>query len=300
MPMNAAQFLALLEPQFLNKIWHESEPLEEQKYQRVVNVKDMGNKAFVEDAKMAGFGPLQPIAEGGPVTYDEAITPIFRRYDYTVRGLGYKITDKLIRNEQYSQVELFERDLRRALDADIEEFVADLFNNATNTTISTGFDSLALASTAHTRQDGGPVQSNRNSSDVALSLGALHDAIIQFNKWVNDRGRPIRYSPKFLLIPPDLEITAREILESEMRHDTANNAKNVVTRYGIEPIVWRWLEGTTYWALLGEGHDINFLWQIRPESKSETDFETDVIKRKVRWGGARGHGHWISYFHGSS
>lgn len=300
MPMTLSQFLALAEPQFINKIWHESETIVEPIYTKLVNVKDMDDKLFVEDFKMAGFGALQPIAEGGPVTYDEALTPIRRRYDYIQRGLGYQITDKLVRNEQFGQVELFERDLRRSVDDDLETFVAALYNNATNTTISAGFDGLALASTAHTRQDGGATQANRPTTLSALDLAGLQAGLIQFNKWLNDRGRPIRGTVKKLVITPDLELTAREILESQMRPDTANNATNVITRYGLDIVVWRYLTGTTFWGLLGDMTDINFYWQYRPESSSEEDFETKVIKRQVRWAGGRGHGHWINFYLGNT
>lgn len=299
MPMTLTQFLALAEPQFINKIWHESEQIVEPIYSRLANTKDMDDQLFVEDFKMAGFGALQTIDEGGPVSYDEALTPIRRRYDYTVRGLGYQITDKLVRNEKFGQVELFERDLRRAVDDDIETFVAAMYNNVTNTTISAGFDGLSLANTAHTRQDGGDTQSNRPTTLSALDLAGLQAGLIKFNKWVNDRGRPIRGNAMRMVIPPDLELTARELLESQMRPDTANNATNVVTRYGLDIVVWRYLSSTTFWALVGDNHDINFYWQFRPESKSETDFDTDVIKRKVRWAGARGHGHFINFYLGN-
>lgn len=300
MPMTSTQFLALLEPQALNKIWHESETIVEPIYPMVVNVKDMDNQLFIEDFKMAGFGGLQTIDEGGPVTYDEALTPIRRRYDYTVRGLGYQITDKLIRNERFGQVELFERDLRRAVDDDIETFVVAVFNNATATTISSGFDGLALSSTAHTRQDGGTTQSNRPTTLTALSLASLQDGLIQFNKWNNDRGRPVRSAPQAILTVPDLELTARELLESQDRPDTANRAKNVVTRYGLDIIVWRYLTGTTFWALVGDLHDLNFYWQFRPETSSTEDFDSKVIKRQARWAGARGHGHWIGFYQGNT
>jgi hypothetical protein len=300
MPMTLTQFIALAEPQFLNKIWHESETIVEPIYTKLSNQKDMNDQLFVEDFKMAGFGPLQTISEGGPVTYDEALTPIRRRYDYTVRGLGYQITDKLVRNEQFGQVQLFERDLKRAVDDDIETFVAALYNNATNTTISAGFDGLSLANTAHLRQDGGATQANRPTTLSALDLGGLQAGLIQFNKWVNDRGRPIRSKPLRLVIPPDLELTARELLESQMRPDTANNATNVITRYGLDIVVWRYLTSTTFWSLVGDMHDINFYSQFKPESKSEVDFDTDVIKRKSRWAGARGHGHFIGFYLGNT
>ena len=49
---------------------------------------------------------------------------------------------------------------------------------------------------------------------LALSLSALHNGIIQMKKWLNDRGRPRQHMAKRLIIPPDLAITAAELLQS--------------------------------------------------------------------------------------
>lgn len=298
MPMTAAQFLALMEPG-LNAIWHEAEEPLESVYASVMNVRDM-DKQTVRDAKMAGFGPLQRQAEGSDIIFDEAITPVSVSYNYVVDALGYQVTDKLIRDELYDQVDLFERDLNRSAQDTEETFAAAIFNAATATTVATGFDGLALASTAHTRLDGGATQANRPSTLAALSLGALHDGLIQFNKWVNDRGRPFKGTPKTMLIVPDLMLTAAEILESDMRPDTANNAKNVITRFGIKPLVWRYLTGTTFWSLIGDKHDINFLWRFRPETGSYVGFRNNTFERKVRQGYARGFGHWVNYYQGNT
>ncbi len=298
MAMTAGQFLVLLETG-LSNIWFDPFPIAPSEIEAILNVRDM-QKVTETDAKMTGFGDLQTQDEGQSIIFDQAIAPVTRNYDFTIRALGYKITEKLFDWELYGQVMKFEQGLRESAENDTQTFGFGILNNATNTTVSTGFDGLALASTAHTRLDGGATQANRPTSFGALSVSTLQTGLTQFKKWNNDRGRPIMSNPVILLLPPDLEFSANEILDSQLRADTANNTTNVINRLGIEVRVSRYLASTTYWALIGDKHDMNLLWAKRPETGSETDFDTDTIKRKVRQGYARGHGEWIGYYQGNT
>ncbi len=297
MAMTAGQFLALCEPN-LSKIWHDAETQRPTEFTGIFNVDSMPHM-YHEEAKMSGFGALQTQPEGGSIVYDEAIAPVKIRYDYTVRALGYKITDKLVRDERYSEVSKFESDLKRAAEDDVEQFAFALLNYATTTTF-TGFDGLALASTAHTRMDGGSTQANRPTTLTTLSLSALKSSVIQFRKWTNERGRPAVFRPKTLIIPPDLEMDAIEILGSELKPGTANNDTNAIRRFGLDYKVVDYLTSTTFWALVADKHDLNFKWKFRPEVGSEVDFDTDTIKRKVRQAFARGFGEWKGYYQGNT
>lgn len=298
MAMTMTEFLTLADAD-LDKIWHEEETPFETQYTRFMNV-ITNSDLYKRDAKMTGFGPLVEIPEGGDVTYDEAVSPVTRRYDLVKRGLGYKITDKLWRFDAYREVNKFEADLRRADMDDTETFFFGLLNNATATTVSTGFDGLALASTAHTRLDGGATQANRPTSLTALSLTALEDAIIAFRNFVDDRGRPYRSMPRDLVIPLDLILTAEEILGSALRPDTSNNATNAVRRFNLSIMETPYITSASYWSLVGDKHDINAIWNMRPSQDSETDFDSDTIKRKTtKWMG-RGHGEWRGYYQGNT
>lgn len=298
MPMTAGQFRLLLEPG-LSNIWFDPYPLAPSEVEAIFNVRDF-QKVTETDAKMTGFGDLQTQDEGQGIIYDEAIPPVTRDYDFTIRALGYKITEKLQDWELYGQIMKFEQGLREAAEFDTQTFAFALLNNATNTNVSAGFDGLALASTAHTRLDGGATQANRPTTLGALSVSTLQTAITQFNKWVNDRGRPIITRPVTLIVTPDLEFTAHEILDSQMRADTANNTANVLNRYGLNVHVSRYISSSTFWGLLGAKHDINLLWAKRPEAGSEVDFDTENIKRKVRQGYGRGHGEWYDFYLGNT
>jgi hypothetical protein len=292
------QFLALSEPG-LDKIMHEDEQPIETQYTKFFNVGSL-DQLNKDVAKMGGFGNLVEIPEGGAITYDEAISPVSKRFTYVDRGLGYKITRKFWLNDLYKEVEDFERDLRRAVDDDIELYAFDLLNNATVTTNNTGFDGLALASTAHTRLDGGAVQANRPTTLGALSVATLTDAIIAFKKYRNDRGRPYRSTPRDLITTIDLEPAVAELLQSSLRPDTANNATNALTRYGLRPSSSLYITGSTFWALVGDKHDMNVLFRYRPKTQSKIDFETNNIHRKVEYGISRGFAEWRGTWFGNT
>jgi len=290
MTITATQFLLLLEPGLRN-IWHESWPPRELQFVDVFNIGDMA-KATETDAKMGGFGALNEQAEGESIIFQDPLTPITREYTYRVFASGYRITDRMVRDELYGQAERFERDLMSAVRDNQEIQAWDLLNNGFATTNNTGFDGLSLFSTAHTRLDGGANQANRPATDAALSLSVLHDAIIQFRNWVNERGRPFQANPKLLIVAPEDMMVADELLNSNLKPGTANNDLNAVTRFGLSFKVVDYLTSTTAWFLIGDNHDMNYLWRFRPESGSEVDFDTDIIKRKVRQGYATGFGEW--------
>jgi hypothetical protein len=84
-----------------------------------------------------------------------------------------------------------------------------------------------------------------------------------------------------------------------MRPDTANNAINVVNRFGLNIIEGHFLTGTTAWFIFGMEHDLNFVWDFNPEVTSDEEFKTKNILRQVRQGYGRGHGEWRGVYVGN-
>lgn len=291
MAATAAEFADFLEPK-LSNIWHDAFDKYELKYPKVLNVRDM-KKNTITDAELAGFGGLQTQTDGSEVSFDDPISPRTKAYTYAVKALGYKIHERLWRNDLYGEVEKFEKDLMDSANDDLETAGAGLLNNAFGTT-NTGFDGLGLCSTAHTRLDGGTNQANRPATDEVLSVSGLQSAIITIRKWKNHRGRPRMHKPKSLVVPPDLIMTAYEIMDSKLHPENANNTTNVVAgRFGLQdPIVWEYLTSTTAWFVLCDQHDLNLFKKFGPETGMETEWKTDSINRKVRQGYVVGFGKW--------
>jgi hypothetical protein len=293
MAATAAEFALFLEPK-LEEIWHDAFPAVESKMAKVFNIETM-TKNTKHVAKMAGFGSMQNQADGDEVLFDDPIAPVSKSYNYTVRALGYKVHERLWMNDLYGEVERFERDLKDTAEDDVETAAFSILNNGFGTT-NTGFDGLALFSASHTRMDGGASQGNKAATDEALSLSALHNAIITIRKWKNDRGRPRSHKPRRLIVPVDLSFTARELLRSQLHPENANNTTNVLREYGLDLLEVEYLTSTTGWFVQCDKHDLKFLWRFRPKSGMKTDFLTDTLLRKIRQAYGYGFGEWRGIF----
>ncbi|KKK78759.1 hypothetical protein LCGC14_2840350, partial [marine sediment metagenome] len=76
--MTTGQFLLFTEPGLAN-IWSEAQTPIEEEFSRYLNITRF-EKLVKTDAKMAGFGSLQQIAEGGEGTFDDLILPVTKDY----------------------------------------------------------------------------------------------------------------------------------------------------------------------------------------------------------------------------
>jgi len=291
MAVSAAEYALFLEPK-LSNVWHDAFSSEASKFDQVFNIRDM-NKNTITDAKMAGFGTLQNQADGAEVIFDDPLAPIEQTYTYIVRALGYQVHERMRINDLYGEIERLERDLMDSAKDDAEVSAWSVLNNGFGTT-NVGFDGLQLFSTAHTRLDGGSNQANRPSTDEALSLAALHNGVITMKKWVNDRGRPRVHTPKQIVIPSDLIITAAELLDSILKPGTANNDDNVIRNFNLDVLEVEHLNDTsaTAWFMFADKHDLNWFWRFRPQTGMEVEFKTETILRKVRQAYAFGFGEW--------
>lgn len=291
MTITRAQFQILLEPK-LRKIWNESFPPRPLEYQRFLNVSS-SKKAQETDYKMVGLGAVVARPEGADVTYGDPIAGTTKVYTHTAAGLGYKVTDMMVRHELYGQVAKMERSLMRSLVDGQETDGANVLNNAFSTTV-TGFTaSESLCATSHARLDAGTAQANRPSTDVDLGVTALQNGIIQFHLWKDDRGRPFLSRPRMLVVNPEDLMTVRELLGSEQKPGTANNEINALREEGLSYLVSHYIgSDTDQWFLIGDVHDLNFIWDLRPTITTDEEFDSDTIKRKGIQSYSSGFGEW--------
>ena len=290
-----AQFQVLLEPKISN-IWNEAYPQRAVEYTSFVNIRTTG-KATVTDHKMTDFGALRLKGEGEAIQYDDPIDGPDKTYTPVRFALGYKVTDEMLKNDLYGQIDRLERALIKSAVDQQEVTAAYLLNNAFGTTSAdgfsaTGFDGLQLCSTAHTRLDGGANQRNRPSTDADLSPTSLQNALTDFENYKDDRGRPSLIKPVRLIISAEDKFTAKEILESEYKPGSANNDINALKGEGLSFMLSHYKTNTDDWFLIGDQHDLNFIWDERPRTDSEEDFDTEVLKHKVVQGFFVGFGEW--------
>ena len=295
MTISRAQALVLLEPK-LSNIWNEAYPRRAVEYTSFVNIRAT-KKATTTDFKMTDFGTLRLKGEGENVIYDDPIFGQTKAYQPVRFALGYKVTQEMIDHELYGQVDRLENALIKSAVDQQEVQAALLFNNGFGTTdadgfTSAGFDALALFSTAHTRLDGGTAIRNRPSTDASLSLTGVQNAVIDYHLAKDDRGRPFLSRPRLMIVNPQDIFTAREILMSEYKPGVANNEINAIREEGLTWMVSHYLSNSKAWFLIGDQHDLNFIWDVRPRGGMQEDFDAEVLKRKVVQGFIVGHGEW--------
>src|SRR5262245_29728969 len=218
MPINRAQFTALLEPTLRDIKSDADYPHKFGSGLSLYNATG-SKKARETDFQYAGLGDFQVKNEGGPITYSDPIVRGTIAYVHVRRALGYQITQEMLDHDQYAEIRKMEMELQNAGDDDVEVQAFLLLNNGFVTTSTggfgaTGFDGLALFSTAHTRIDGGTSQANKPSTDASLDWTSLANGVIQFLSWRDNRGRPIGSTPQKLWIHPNDIMTGKELVNS--------------------------------------------------------------------------------------
>lgn len=290
MTITRAQFQVLLEPKLRN-IWNDGWPPRPLEYPRFTNI-GSSRKAAETDYKMTGLGAMVAKPEGTNITYGDPIAGATVVYTHTTNGLGYKITDEMIRHELYGQMAKMETSLMRSAVDRQETDAAGILNNGFTTTVIGFVSGESLFSTSHARLDAGTAQANRPSTDVVLGVTALQNGIIQFHKWKDDRGRPFLSVPKLLIVDPNDLMTARELLGSQYKPGVANNEINALMEDGLTFMVSHYITSSDDWFLIGDNHDLNHIWDLRPTVEMDEDFDAGVVKRKLTQAYSDGFGEW--------
>ena len=293
MTMTRAQFLILLEPK-LSQIYFDDQSKRPTEFTRYFN-RRTANKATITDQNMTGFGSPSLKGEGQVSAADDPINGNTKTYQPVRFALKYGVTDEMASHELYGQVQKLESALVEAFNDHQEVLGALWMNNAFVTTnadgfSATGFDSLALCSTAHTRLDGGATWRNRPSTDVDLGITALQAALTDIQNWKSHRGRPVMFDPQTLIISPEDEFTAEELLKSEYKPGVANNDVNALRKYGLSYFISHYKTDTDAWFIQCSKHDLNWLDE-KPFGVDQWDAKDEMVTyRRGLYGAVNGHG----------
>lgn len=202
------------------------------------------NKAQEHDLGVGGMGDWKEYK--GIVEYDDLEQGFKTTYTHVEFAKGFAVERKLVDDDLYNQINQLPRGLAISAMRKREKDAASVFNNAFSASYLGG-DSVALCGSHPYSPSNASTQSNAGST--ALS----YDAIIATRKlmraYEDDRGELVNIMPDTLIVPPELENTAWEILESVNKPDTANNNGNYVRSTGINLVVWDYLTDANNWFL---------------------------------------------------
>jgi len=224
-------------------------------------------------------------------------------------GKGIAVTREALEDEQYNQITIRVKDLAGEAKRFFDELVFTLISQGDSTSGSSGtilegkdiscYDGKAFFATNHSEGESG-TQSNKGTTE--LSATALQTAITAMRKFKDDQGKPMNISPDLLVVPPDLQWEAQELLKSsyypEEGETTTKLATNVLKGV-VDLLVTPYLTDTNDWFLFDTSRNVKpVILQMRRkpefnEVKDTTHYHLrGMIYYTVNWRGMVGFGDW--------
>ena len=234
-------------------------------------------------SEMSGFGYPVAKAEGAPIDYEDPVQGYDTTLTHVVFAKGFKVTREAIDDDQYNVISQLPAKLGRSMRRWEEKSGSYVFERAFNTTY-TGADDKPLASTIHNRADGGSSQSNASATGITLTEANYETARLAMRNFKDHKGMKIDITPNKVVVPIELEKTARIIFESSLRSGTADNDLNFY-KGTITVVPWVYLgdTSTTAWYLVDSSQSgLVWLWRDRVEFKNDQTFDTEVKLYKAR------------------
>ena len=177
---------------------------------------------------VAGFGIAPVKAEGADLaekTFREAYQTTL-----THKTLGYYfgVSMEAKQDEQYGVIPRAPKACAKSMDYTINYYMSKIFGYATSSTagangldFSSSVDGSALLATSHALAESGGTCGNKPSTDADLSATTIWAGVDKFYEFLDDAGKPIVVSPRYLLVPHQTQKVARELLESELFPESA-------------------------------------------------------------------------------
>ena len=233
---------------------------------------------------------------------DERIPQGMLEHNFTIANRDWEASIAVDRNaiedEQYGQIDVRVRELATEAVRFFDELGFTLIEQGTGTTGTTGtiydgvvtscYDGKAFFATDHSEGESG-TQSNRGST--ALGVGAIQAAITAMRKFKGDKGKPAHVRPNLLVVPPDLEWTAKEILNSTFFPEegtTTNKLAVNVLKGSLDLLVNEYLTDTDNWYLFDTTRVVKpLILQLRqnPRFTSLTQgTESSFMRKKLYFG----------------
>ena len=255
-------------------------------YSQLLNV-ESSSRNWEEFLAGAGLPMAVEKPEGQDIQSFDPIEGLKKRVSHTVYGIGFEVSEEADMDDLYkgqgSALTEAANGLADSLAEVVEVQAHRMFNSEAFLTSAVPdfmrplpdvVSTKSIYSTSHGPITGGeaPGQANRPSVDVDLTITSFRAALTAFKRYRNDRNLriPSVCYPSRLVVPPELEWDAKEIIGSSNRPDTANLVENV-TKGEVSIVCDPYCDDTDAWFLLAPKHWLTFLWRQRPKMDSFDD-----------------------------
>jgi hypothetical protein len=191
------------------------------------------DKSYEEYVEETNFGLAPVKAEGASIQYDIDSQGYISRIVNVTYGLGAKVTQEAIEDNQYFSVARKKSGkLARSMRQTKENVAANIFNRAFTAAFAGG-DGVELLATNHPTVNG--TQSNELAVAADMSEASLEELLTQIRLATDSRGLRMQLKGMKLAIPPQLEFIATRIVSSANQSGTANNDVNAMRQLGMLP-----------------------------------------------------------------
>lgn len=159
-----------------------------------------------------------------------------------------------------------------------------VFNLVNNGFAATGYDGQFFFDTDHS-DEGSAAQSNKASGGGSvLSETSLTTALSAMRRIKDHRGRPMRIKPNTLVVPPELEITAKKLIQQTTK---ASGEQNIFLNT-LNLLVSEYLTSATAWFLFDLSRSLKplvYQTRILPsfEAQDQPSDENAFLRDKFRW-----------------
>lgn len=256
-------------------------------------------RSIEQTSQVSGLGLPYTIPENGKMRYDASVPGFSKTYQHEQAGLGFMASRIMADDDKHNLIKEMASELGRSVREYLEIRVASHFNNGFSGSYL-GPDGVSLFSASHPLVKAGGTQSNVLSAAADLDIGSLELMLTGFRKLTDSAGKKVRVRPARLLVPPEGEFIASELLGGQMRADTANHTINAFRNRDTENsftdfMVWDYLTDPDAFFVVGEPRDtqLRFYWREKPNTVHDIDFDTRSVKTAMwlRWSSG-----WSDYY----
>ena len=238
-------------------------------------------KAQEHFLQIGGMGNWK--AYKGAIEYDDLEQGYRTTLTHEEYVQGFKIERKLVEDDQYGL--FMDRPAELAMSAmrTRETHAASVFNNAFSTSYQGG-DAKPLCEDDHPKSPAN-AGSQDNEGTLALSYTNVEAVRQLMRAWTDDRGNLIAVQPDTLLVPPELEKTAFEIVRTPNVPDTTDYKANFVSGFVRQVVVWDYLTDANAWFVIDSQRAKQALkWLDRVPLEFALD-PTSEFRLESRWRG---------------
>lgn len=189
------------------------------------------------------------IGEGAPITImggNEKSLIVYNQGFNSVVG----ITHDAINDNRVGSLDTWAREAGLRFEQHQDFLAFDALNQGAGTTYGNGYDKLPFFSASHIDPNSEYQTAQSNVFTNALTLDTFETAKVAAAKFFDDRGKPMGLSHTLLVVPPDLERRAFQIVGNRDNYSTADLEKNPYAG-AVKMLVapGGWIDSTAWYLL---------------------------------------------------